>query len=484
MCRGIMRVLAISCAFLLTASGTELNRRDSGPQLSPANGQQNVNPDAQLALTFSSPPIIGTNGTIRVYDTANNKLIDMLDLSIPSSPSPYGNGSTKANYSDTTTYQTNIVGGMDFYFYPIIVRGNVATIYLHNNQLDYGHTYSVEIDPEVLKSADSTFEGFTTNCSWTFSTKSHGPSANATQVVVAADGSADFSTVQGAIDWAPANPTTRITILIKDGNYEELVYWQYKTNLTIRGESRNNTIVGYPNNSAFNPPNRQGPSRRPAFSFHGVSDVQLSNFSINNYYRGQAESLLVEGVRVIVDHMTLNGSGDAFTTYGTIYVADTKLYGDGDSVLGYGSVYWARSEIETTAGAVTWTRTVQGIHGNIFVNCTIIGDQGNSTFTRLPENPGGVMPNWPYAEMVLLNTKTAGIAPVGWGPVAGPPVFDPSHLHLWEYNTTDLEGNPIDISQRLNVSRQLTLPGDAGILAKYQDPAFVLGGWTPVVLPS
>jgi hypothetical protein len=404
----------------------------------------------------------------------------MLDLSILSSPSQFGNGSTKANYSDTTTYQTNIIGGMDFYFYPIIVRGNTATIYLHNNQLDYGRKYIVEVDPEVLTPAQGTFDGFTSSNPWTFSTKAQGPSPGTTQVVVAADGSADFNTVQGAIDWAPAQSPKRITIFIKNGYYEELVYFQYKSNLMLRGENRNSTIVGYPNNSAFNPPNRQGPSRRPAFSFHGVSDVQLSDSTINNYYKGQGEALLIEGVRVVVDHMTLNGSGDAFTTYGTIYVTDSELTGDGDTVLGYGSVFWLRSTIVSLA-VVTWTRTVQGIHGNIFVDSAIIGTQGNATFARLPDNTGGVMPNWPYAEVVLINTRTEGIAPVGWGPVQGPP-FDTSHLHFWEYNTMDLEGHPVDVSQRLNVSKQLTLPKDKQIIADYQSPAYVLGGWTPVVL--
>ena len=369
---------------------------------------------------------------------------------------------------------------MDFYFFPIIVHDNTATVYLHNNKLEYGKSYIVQMDPDVLKIADDQFSGFTSDCSWTFSTKSQGPSAGSTRVVVAADGSADFNTVQGAIDWAPGNPTERITIIIKEGNYEELVYWQYKTNLTIRGESRNGTVVGYPNNSAFNPPNRQGPSRRPAFSFHGVTDVQLSDFTINNYYRGQAEALLIEGTRVILDHLTLNGSGDALTTYGTIYVTDTTLIGDGDSVLGYGSVYWLRSEINSI-GAVTWTRTGFGVHGNVFINSTIIGRQGNSTFARLPDNTGGVAPNWPYAEMVLINTKTLGILPEGWGPVQGPP-FDSSHVHFWEYNTMNLDGGTVDMSRRLNVSRELSLPQDKDIITSYTDPAYVLGGWTPIVV--
>ncbi|KAK1761616.1 pectin lyase fold/virulence factor [Phialemonium atrogriseum] len=478
-----MKGFIIASTFLSVVGGVlggVVSRSQDGKVLiSPANGAKNVNPDTHLVLEFSSPPAIGDSGMIRIYDAADQKLVDQLDLSVPFSPSPYGNGSTKAPTGDKTVYQTNIIGGMDFYFFPIIVRENTATVYLHNNKLAYGRTYIVKMDATVLKPDEGTFDGF---CSWVFSTKDQGPKPGTTEVVVAADGSGDFNTVQGAIDWAPANPTKRTNILIKDGNYEELVYFRYKTNLTIRGQSRNKTIVGYPNNSAFNPPGREGPSRRPAFSFHGVSDVQLSTFTINNYYSGQAEALLVEGVRVLLDRLTLVGSGDAFTTYGTIYVADSKLTGDGDTVLGYGSVYWLRSEIVSKRGSVTWTRTAQGDHGNVFVDSTISGGEGSKvTFARLPDNSGGVMDNWPFAEMVLIDTRTANVSPQGWGPVQGLP-FDSSQVRFWEFNTMDLEGNPVDMSQRLNVSRQLTLPADADIIAKYRDPAYVLGGWTPVVL--
>ncbi|CAO2653078.1 Nn.00g024890.m01.CDS01 [Neocucurbitaria sp. VM-36] len=475
-----MRTLQLIVGLLPLASFAKRSFRTSGVVLYPANGAKDVNPDTHLILTFTSSPTIGSSGNVTVYDVEDNRLVDTLDLSISSSPSPYGNGSTKANYSDTTTYQTNLIGGMDFYFYPIIVRDNVATIYLHNNRLEYNRTYTVTIDPGVLTLTDSSSNGIASNSSWTFSTKTEGPASGAREVTVAADGSADFNTVQGAIDWAPSNSVAQTTIHIKAGNYEELVYFQYKSNLVIRGESRNSTIVGYPNNSAFNPPNRQGPSRRPAFSFRGVADLQISGFTIRNYYRGQAEALLIDGIRIIVDHMNLNGSGDALTTYGTAYISDTTLWGDGDTILGYGSVFWNQSTVVSSAGAVSWTRTMQGIHGNVMLNCTIIGGQGNSTFARLPDNTGGVQPNWPYAEMVLLNTKTDGIAPAGWGPVQGAP-FDTSHLHLWEYNTMDLDGKPIDYSQRLNVSRHLTSPGDDEVMKRYSDPTFVLGGWTPIV---
>ena len=49
----------------------------------------------------------------------------------------------------------------DFHFYPVIVHGNVATIYLHNNVLRYKHKYTVEIDSGVFTPATGVFAGFT-----------------------------------------------------------------------------------------------------------------------------------------------------------------------------------------------------------------------------------------------------------------------------------------------------------------------------------
>ena len=97
-----------------------------------------------------------------------------------------------------------------------------------------------------------------------------------------------------------------------------------------------------------------------------------------------------------------------------------------------------------------------------------------AVFARLPNNHGL---NYPYAEAVLINCHLKGIPAVGWGPIED----DTTHLHLWEFNSTDLEGKPVDVSQRHTVSRQLTMPKDAKIIADYSNPAFVLGGWTPVV---
>ncbi len=493
-------------AFLLVlggcASGLGGGQAASGdPVLFPANNARNVNPDTHLQLTFANPPEIGGSGLIEIFDAADNSLVDTLDMSIPPSPRPTGRAPemTEADRraegaaAARATYQLTTIDGVDFHFFPIIVRGNTATIYPHNNRLKYGRSYIVKMGAGVLKTADGARER-----QWTFSTRAAGPAAGVRRVVVAADGSGDFNTVQGALDYLPDTSAQRRTIFIRNGRYEEIVHFSGKSNITIRGEDREKVQVGYPNNSAFNPP-KAGPSRRPAFSIQDGQDIQLSTFTISNTFIGQAEALLVRGERIVLERMTLNGSGDALTTYGTIYMADSKLTGDGDTILGYAALYCLRCEIRSV-GPFTWTRTPQGSHGNVFVDSTFIyldrplpwtvtdTDPGRKTpgvLARLPRNgPGSSAPNFPHAEMVLINSRTQGVPPEGWGPVEEAPGFDRSNVHLWEYNTMDLAGRPIDMSMRHPVARQLTMARDAQTIADYSRPEFVLGGWRPSVDPD
>lgn len=76
------------------------------------------------------------------------------------------------------------------------MRDSIATIYLHNNMLEYGHTYYVTIDNGVLNLADGSFQGVTKEDEWTFTTKSDMPELSDT-LIVDATGKGDFNTVQG-----------------------------------------------------------------------------------------------------------------------------------------------------------------------------------------------------------------------------------------------------------------------------------------------
>lgn len=476
--------------------------QSAGARLFPANGARDVNPDTHLTLTFPAPPEIGNSGLIRIYDAADNSLVDTLDLSIPSSPNPNGRSTatTEAERraqgaaTQMSDFQVTTIGGVDFHFFPIIVRGNTATIYPHNNKLRHGRRYIVKMDAATLRAPG--FAGVTSETGWTFTTKAAPPAADARRITVSADGRGDFNTVQGAIEFVPAAHAGRVTIFIRNGTYEEIVYLAGKSDITFRGEDRERVVVTYPNNSAFNPP-RSGPSRRPAFSIQSANGIQLSTLTIRNSFIGQAEALLVRGERNVIDRVTLNGSGDALTTYGTLYMADSKLTGDGDTILGYAALYCLRCEIQST-GPFTWTRTPQGSHGNVFVDSRLIytdrplpwtvtatdpGRKSPGVLARLPRNGpvGAPGANFPHAEMVLIDTRTQGVPPEGWGPVQEAPDFDSSNVKFWEHNTMDLSGRPVDVSGRHPIVRQLTLPRDAQTIANYRNPEWVLGGWRPVV---
>ncbi|HXE06791.1 MAG TPA: pectinesterase family protein [Acidobacteriaceae bacterium] len=504
--------------------------------LFPANRATHVNPDTHLVLTFPAAPTIGASGQIRIYDAAGHKLVDTLDMSIPAGPDPSRritappatppapprqlDASIPTSPTTTTpavrtipadlhNYQLVTIGGLeDFHFYPIIVHGNVATIYPHNHALTYGHRYIVEIDAEVFP--NSAFSGRKT---WSFTTKPAAPAATSTRVTVSADGTGDFSTVQGAIDFVPDTPSHRVIIFVRNGNYEEIVFFRNKADITIEGEDRDKVQIGYGNNSGFNPP-MPGPSRRCAFSAYNSTGIILRTFSVTNYFYGQAEGLLVSGSRNIVDRVNITGSGDALNLRGSVYLTDSRIIGDGDTILGVGPAFFNHCEIQSM-GPFMWIRNTDANHGNVFLNCTFIArdrravtpqtpsvsssaltsaqtaapaapprsaapQQANAArpmgavFARLPMNHGL---NYPYAEAVLINCKLKGIPAAGWGPIDA----DPAHLHLWEFNSTDLNGDPIDISQRHPDSKQLTQPVDAKTIADYSNPAFVLGGWNPDV---
>jgi hypothetical protein len=151
----------------------------------------------------------------------------------------------------------------------------------------YGGTYRVDWEAGVLVDAAGTplaAGGFT------FSVRASGPAPAAAAVTVAADGSGDFATVQGAIDWVPAGNAVPRTITVRAGVYEELVYLGSRQPfVTLRGEDRAGTVITYVNNQNFNPGNNR------AMVAVDASDVTLANLTLRNTTpRGgsQAEALL------------------------------------------------------------------------------------------------------------------------------------------------------------------------------------------------
>jgi pectinesterase len=508
---------SISLIFLLLLSALNICTQPSSILRLPADNAIDVNPDTHLDLTFPSTPALGSSGQIRIYDFSDDRLIDLLDVSIPPGPTenvdhkgsippykqkPYeylpGNF-TNANTKPGTPsggaapnpdkYQLTIIGGFTdgFHFYPVIIHDNTATIYLHNNLLEYNKTYYVQIDPGVLTLDDGSFTGIAGITGWAFTTKKLPPPADAERLVVSADGTGDFNTVQGAVDFIPDYNPKPVTIFIKNGVYEEIVYFRNKTNITISGEDRNKVIVKYVNKETFNPhPSNistnevEGtfPSRRAAFAVDHSDKIHLVNLTIKTTAeKAQAEGLLINGNENIVYNVTIGGSGDALQSNGSAYYSGCRINGWADMILGRGPAFFNDCEF-SAEGPYVWIRNTSANHGNVFVNCKFITPGGKETeLARAPANNGK---NYPYAEAVLLDCKLAGISPVGWGPIDG----EPSNVHYWEYNSTNIsDGKPVDVRQRHPASRQLTMKNDFAIIANYSNPTYVLGNWTPTMLP-
>ncbi len=509
-----MKRSIVIAALLVLCNSLFAQKETPGQTVSlfPADKARQVNPDTHLVLTFPSEPTLGKSGQIRIYDAADNRLVDVLDMNIPPGPTtgikapatpsyttiPYEyvpghftNANTKPGTPSGTalatpgTYQLTIIGGFTdaFHFYPVIIHGKTATIYPHNNLLDYNKTYYVQIDPAVLTLSNGSFSGITGKTGWTFTTKKTPPPTNSQKLVVSTDGKGDFSTVQGAVDFIPDKNPNRVTIFIKNGTYEEIVYFRNKTNITFLGQTRDKVIVCYANNEVFNPhPSNVAtnempgtfPSRRAAFMGDNSKGIHLVNMTIKTTAKGQAEGLLLMGEQNIVSNVNIEGSGDALQVNGSVYLTDCQITGDGDIILGRGPAFFNHCELISHGGTYMWIRNTSANHGNVFLNCRFQTIAGKETdIARAPTNKGK---DYPYCEAVLINCALAGISPVGWGPVGS----DTSNVHYWEYNSTKTsDGKPVDVSQRSGVSRQLTKEKDAETIANYSNPAYVLGGWKP-----
>lgn len=470
----------------------------------PTNGAKNVNPDTYFRLTFKTMPKLHNIGKIKIYDASNDLLVDELDLSISPgpkntrTPAPYDKfiynympdslyTVNKTDLDTTHLYQTNYIGGTKqvdaYHFYPVLIDGNSAMIYPHNNRLSYNKTYYIVIEKGVFSLENN--QPFQINKKqWQIQTKKTPPAKDSKKITVSADGSGNFTTVQGAIDFIPENNTTPVVISIKKGIYNEIINCRNRKAVSFIGEDRNDVIIKYANNGVFNMRqmspdpnlNKDVHNIRAIMAVYKCSEITIANLTLQSVGEkpAQAEALLVLGDKIIVDNVSIEGSGDALQATGRIYINNSKIQGYGDNVLGYGAVFFNNCEFISTFGPHLWVRNTDKNHGNILVNCVLrtMGDV-ETDIARAPDNKGT---KYPYVEAVLIDCKTEGLRPSRWGKVTE--ITD--NIKYWEYNTLDLEtGKAVDMSQRNPASRQLTMEKDAELINSYRKPSYVLDGWDP-----
>lgn len=197
-------------------------------------------------------------------------------------------------------------------------------------------------------------------------------------IIVAKDGTGDFTSIQKAIESCKSFPYHRITIYIKNGIYNEKVRIPaWNTNLSLVGESEDSTIIA--DNDYFNKINK-GPNSTfyTATVMVQANDFHAENLTIENTSGpvGRAIALDVEGDRCAFNHCKLTGNQDVLYVAGENarqYFKDCTIEGTTDFIFGEATALFDGCHIICKANSfITAASTPESsIYGFVFNNCTI-----------------------------------------------------------------------------------------------------------------
>jgi pectinesterase len=235
-------------------------------------------------------------------------------------------------------------------------------------------------------------------------------------LVVAKDGSGNYTTVQAAVNAAPTNSSTRTEIYIKNGTYYEVITVpSNKTNLTFIGQSVTGTVLTYDNAaSKINPATGQpyGTSNSASTFINGAGFYAL-NISFANTASpslGQAVAVRSTADKAIFKNCRFLGNQDTYYAHsGRSYHEACYFEGTTDFIFGGAISFFENCDIYCKGGtSVTAASTAQHIqYGYVFNNCRITG--AGTAITDLGR-PWGA-----YASVTFRNTNmSAAIKAAGW----------------------------------------------------------------------
>ncbi|MGD0699525.1 MAG: pectinesterase family protein [Trebonia sp.] len=310
---------------------------------------------------------------------ANGSVADTIDLADP------------ASFTETVGGAADEAGSLHYFsYYPVIITGDTATVYLHH-ELACGRTYYVTADPTVFTAAG--FAGISGSRAWRFTTTGHHPRPDAPVITVDFRGRGDFCTVQGAINAVPAGNTVRRLIRVANGTYTELDWVAPdKPLITVAGQSRSGTVIQYANNNTLNSANTTDICARQAIPVHDDYNCWRSNFSVEAddftlenltllnttpYGGSQAEAFRGNAGRITLDRVSLLSYQDTIRIQGLGYVANSYIQGDVDFTWGTGTVFWAHDVLKSMhAGYVAQLRNSEGQKGYVFYDDTLLQAPG------------------------------------------------------------------------------------------------------------
>jgi pectinesterase len=296
------------------------------------------------------------------------------------------------------------------------------------------------------------------------------------ELVVAADGTGQYKTVQDAISAASSGTQAQPTVIrVKPGVYHELIYAQREKRFVrlVGGDpDASKTVITYAQFAS-----QLGPDGKPIGTFRtATATIDADDFSAENMTFdnsagdvGQAVAVRVDGDRVAFKNCRFTGWQDTILdNRGRHYYDQCTVTGAVDFIFGGATAVYDHSEIvelRNRGGVLTAPSTPQDQEfGLIFLNCHI-----SQTATVQPGLTGLMRPWRAYGESVFIDcTLDHDVSDAGWNKWDG----KEQTCRAYEYHSVDATGRPVDISKRAAWSKQLS-PDEA---AKYTQTN-VFGNW-------
>ena len=271
-------------------------------------------------------------------------------------------------------------------------------------------------------------------------------------MTVAQDGSGDYKSIQDAVNHTKAFPNKRITIVIKNGTYNEKVkVHEWNNLLSLVGESRDGVVIAYDDHFKKIDRGRNSTFHTPTFLVEG-DDFRGENLTIKNTAGpvGQAIALAVNADRVVFRNSGFFGFQDTVYLTGEnkrAYFQDCYVEGTTDFIFGRATAVFESCRLHAKKNSyITAASTPRSAdYGFVFIGCTLTADEGvDKVYLGRPWRP--------YAKTVFIDTEMgAHLASQGWSNWSGTNSTETTYYA--EYNSHGEGGN---VEKRADWSRQLT----------------------------
>lgn len=204
------------------------------------------------------------------------------------------------------------------------------------------------------------------------------------QIVVAADGSGDYKTVQAAFNAIPAHNKNRTVVYVKNGLYREKLRLDSGENFVeLVGESRFGTILTYDDHPGKVGIKGDSINTRSSYSFQmNANDFTARDITFRNdagFTAGQAVAVEARGDRAVFVNCRFIGNQDILflnSETSRQYYKDCYIEGTTDFIFGPATAWFEGCHIHSKKNShITAASTPQNHpYGFIFNDCTLTGD--------------------------------------------------------------------------------------------------------------